>query len=264
MLSRVAFLFCLLNVFVIQAGPGNRVFSQEVPGISRDVSEKQTPLLEELRDRLDVQEAELATLRQALEQHRSTELGPITQASSESESATDVLGNDDGVGLVDILAGRNKRIDGTVKPGTSGSSMKVTGRVHIDYWGFPQSDPGINQIESGDVNTTPQDRLGFRRIRFGVRGNVNPNMEYRIEMEFASGNDAEFRDVWLGFHDMGILQTVLIGNQKRPYGLDHLNSSRYNVFIERPFVIESFNQNDPTAYEELGAIVDRVTPEADD
>ena len=29
-------------------------------------------------------------------------------------------------------------------------------------------------------------------------------------------------------------------------------------------VIESFNQNDPTAYEELGAIVDRVTPEADD
>ena len=29
-------------------------------------------------------------------------------------------------------------------------------------------------------------------------------------------------------------------------------------------VIESSNQNDPTAYEELGAIVDRVTPEADD
>ena len=29
-------------------------------------------------------------------------------------------------------------------------------------------------------------------------------------------------------------------------------------------VIDSFNQNDPTAYEELGAIVDRVTPEADD
>ena len=29
-------------------------------------------------------------------------------------------------------------------------------------------------------------------------------------------------------------------------------------------VIESFYQNDPTAYEELGAIVDRVTPEADD
>ena len=35
----------------------------------------------------------------------------------------------------------------------------------------------------------------------------------------------------------------MLGNQKRPYGLDHLNSSRYNVFIERPFVIEAYNQD---------------------
>ena len=39
------------------------------------------------------------------------------------------------------------------------------------------------------------------------------------------------------------MQTLLIGNQKRPYGLDHLNSSRYNVFLERPFIIESFNED---------------------
>ncbi|MEM9702992.1 MAG: porin, partial [Planctomycetota bacterium] len=29
----------------------------------------------------------------------------------------------------------------------------------------------------------------------------------------------------------------------RPYGLDHLNSSRYNVFIGRPNVIEAFNED---------------------
>ena len=111
--------------------------------------------------------------------------------------------------------------------------MKVVGRVHVDYWGFPESSAAVNAIETGDPTRSPQDRLGFRRIRFGVRGNVNPNMEYRIEMEFAGANNSEFRDVWLGFHDLDVLQTVLIGNQKRPYGLDHLNSSRYNVFIER-------------------------------
>ena len=224
MLSRYVFLFFLMGVFVIQARPGNRIFSQ-------DVRRKPTPLLEELRDRLNVQEAELATLRQALDQQRSTERRPITQASSESDSATDVLGNDDGVGLEDILSGMNKRIDGTVKPGTSGSSMKVTGRVHVDYWGFPQSDPGINEIESGDVDTTPQDRLGFRRMRFGVRGNVNPNMEYRIEMEFAGGNNAEFRDAWLGFHDMGFLQTVLIGNQKCNPQCNNQVSDQLNVLF---------------------------------
>jgi len=62
-------------------------------------------------------------------------------------------------------------------------------------------------------------------------------------MEFAGGNDSEFRDAYIRVKDVSWLQTVLIGNQKRPYGLDHLNSSRHNVFLERPFVIEAFNQD---------------------
>lgn len=31
--------------------------------------------------------------------------------------------------------------------------------------------------------------------------------------------------------------------QKFPYGLDQLNSSRFNVFLERPLIIEAFNQD---------------------
>lgn len=123
--------------------------------------------------------------------------------------------------------------------GSSKSTMKVSGRIHADYWGFPEASPGIVAIEGGD----PQDRLGFRRMRFGVAGDLPGNMQYKIEMEFAGGNDAEFRDAYLGWKDLPWLRTFLVGNQKRPYGLDHLNSSRYNVFLERPFVIESFNQD---------------------
>ncbi|MEZ6047780.1 MAG: porin [Planctomycetaceae bacterium] len=62
-------------------------------------------------------------------------------------------------------------------------------------------------------------------------------------MEFAGGNDVEFRDAYLSFKELPVLQEVVIGNQKRPYGLDHLNSSRYNVFMERPYIIEAFNQD---------------------
>ena len=36
---------------------------------------------------------------------------------------------------------------------------------------------------------------------------------------------------------------MLIGTQKRPIGLDHLNSSRHNVFIERPLAVETFNED---------------------
>lgn len=136
-----------------------------------------------------------------------------------------------------------KSLKGYAQSGHSGATMKVNGRVHADLWSFPDSSPGVNGFESGDPNISPQDRLGFRRMRFGVRGDLPYNMIYRIEMEFAGGNDTEFRNAYLGWTELPILQEVRIGNQKRPYGLDHLNSSRYNVFIERPFVIEGFNQD---------------------
>lgn len=128
-----------------------------------------------------------------------------------------------------------------INSGHSDSKMKIVGRVHLDYWGFPESSPGIDQLEGGPAG--PQDRFAFRRMRFGVRGDLPSNMDYRIEMEFAGGNQSEFRDAWLGFKDIPMFGKILVGNQKRPYGLDHLNSSRYNVFLERPFVIESFNQD---------------------
>ena len=128
-----------------------------------------------------------------------------------------------------------------VSSGHSKSRMKIVGRVHVDAWTFPEASEGINTLEG--TPDGPQDQFGFRRMRFGVRGDLPSNIDYRIEMEFAGGNNSEFRDAWLGFKDIPRFGKILIGNQKRPYGLDHLNSSRFNVFLERPFVIESFNQD---------------------
>lgn len=133
----------------------------------------------------------------------------------------------------------NSTLKSKVNAGTSKTTMKLSGRIHADYWGFPEHDAVIQGLEGGN----PQDRIGFRRMRFGVAGKAPSNMVYKIEMEFAGGNNAEFRDVFLGWEDVAIFQKVLIGNQKRPYGLDHLNSSRYNVFLERPYSVESFNQD---------------------
>ncbi len=130
-----------------------------------------------------------------------------------------------------------------VKSGSSKSTMVVSGRVHVDGWGFDIPEADRAAITAMNDGLEPQNRLGFRRVRFGVKGKVKDNMEYKIEMEFAGGNDAEFRDVYLGWTDLPFLRTLLLGNQKRPYGLDHLNSSRYNVFLERPFVIEANNQD---------------------
>jgi len=124
---------------------------------------------------------------------------------------------------------------------------KITffGRIHLDFWGFPEADDGIDILEGGDsgVPQDPQDNVTFRRLRIGVKGDLNDNVFYKYEGEFAGGEATSYRDALIGFRKLGIFNTVIIGNHKRPYGLDHLNSSRYNVFTERPFIIEALNED---------------------
>lgn len=122
-------------------------------------------------------------------------------------------------------------------------SLDIGGRIHLDYWGHPSSDPGINALERGDPSLTPQERITYRRVRFFMEGEITDNMIYKFETEFGNPNDFEFRDVYIGFTELPFLQTVQIGNQKRPLGFDHWNSSRYTLFLERPFVIEAFNED---------------------
>lgn len=133
---------------------------------------------------------------------------------------------------------RLKEVETILKP-----TQDWSGRIHFDYWPIPDESALPNYLETGDADEGPGDFIGFRRLRFGVQGDINETMVYRLEMEFAGGNDVSFKDAYLGWDELPILQTVLLGNQKRPYGLDHINSSRYNVFMERPFTNEAFNQD---------------------
>jgi phosphate-selective porin OprO/OprP len=122
-------------------------------------------------------------------------------------------------------------------------TIKVSGRLHLDYWAFPESADLVSFLDGSDPLAGPDDMIGFRRLRFGFKGNVNETMLYKIEMDFATAADGSFKDAYLGWTELPLLQTLLVGQQKRPYGLDHLNSSRFNVFMERPYVIEAFNQD---------------------
>ncbi|SRR6056297_732656 len=122
-------------------------------------------------------------------------------------------------------------------------NMKIGGRVHADYWHFADSDPGINVIESGNPNIDPQDRFLFRRLRLEMSGTVPQNMLWRMQIDFNNPGRPEIKDAYLGWSGLPNNQVLLFGNQKRPMGLDHLNSSRFNVFAERPLAVETFNED---------------------
>lgn len=121
--------------------------------------------------------------------------------------------------------------------------INFAGRIHVDYWAFPGDSPGVNAFESGDSTISPQDRLELRRARFAAFGDLPADMIYKLDFELSEASDPEFRDLYIGWENHPLFGKLLFGNQKRPYGLDHLNSSNLNVMLERPLVVQAFNRN---------------------
>ena len=206
-----------------------------------DDSSDEADTIAALREQLKRMEARLEELEHDVE--KKVKSGAKTQKSSAKAS------DDVDKRLKDLEKGFEKqgksieKIDGTipglVHSGHKKPKMTLFGRIHLDYWAFPRADPGIEVLEGED----PRDNVTFRRMRIGVKGDLNDNVFYKYEGEFAGGVATSYRDAFLGFKDLPLFNTVIIGNHKRPQGLDHLNSSRYNVFTERPFIIEALSED---------------------
>lgn len=145
---------------------------------------------------------------------------------------------------------------GVVIPGSPGATLKINARVHADAWAFPHANAGANALEGTPaVPTDPEDRLGLRRLRFTLRGDISDNMFYRMDIETANPHNFEWRDAYLGFKNLPNNQELVIGHQKRPYGWDALNSSNDNIFMERPAVQDFMNPD----YRRLGIQINGYT-----
>ena len=73
-----------------------------------------------------------------------------------------------------------KKADAASKP-----SLKINGRIHLDYWNFADDSPGIGFFEHSDATADnfgadPEDRTFFRRIRLKFEGDLFDTMLYRM------------------------------------------------------------------------------------
>lgn len=122
-------------------------------------------------------------------------------------------------------------------------SVTVFGRMHLEALSFPRQTPGIGSFENPASGANAEDRVQFRRIRIGAQGKIPQNGIYRVEFDLGNPSRATFRDTYVGFEDLPLLQTLLIGNQKRPIGLDAWSSNQHVIFFERPLAVNAFNPN---------------------
>jgi phosphate-selective porin OprO/OprP len=133
--------------------------------------------------------------------------------------------------------------------------VKIGGRTQVDAVAFSAA-PGPNQLpDQGGLDPELADTVAFRRARLRVEGRMYELYDWAAEYDFVNQinvNNAVYpterdagpitavTDLWLQVRELPILGTLRVGNQKDPYGYEHLTSSRWLNFMERSFSQDAF------------------------
>ncbi|MHC5019905.1 MAG: OprO/OprP family phosphate-selective porin, partial [Planctomycetota bacterium] len=108
--------------------------------------------------------------------------------------------------------------------------VKLFGRIQWDALFF-QEDRDVRLALGKQADGV----LG-RRARIGVSGRLHKHVIFKGEYDFA-GAGVAYTDVWLGLDQLPkvgpFINTVKVGHQKVPFGLEANVSSRHTTFMER-------------------------------
>ena len=133
--------------------------------------------------------------------------------------------------------------------------VKIGGRTQVDAVAF-SAGPGPNR-SPGEAGLDPKlaNTVNFRRGRLRIEGRMYELYDFACEYDYINElnvNNQQFpterdagpvtaiTDLWLQLREIPILGTVRIGNQKDPFGYEHLTSSRWLNFMERSFSQDAF------------------------
>ncbi|MFM8734694.1 MAG: OprO/OprP family phosphate-selective porin [Pirellulales bacterium] len=133
--------------------------------------------------------------------------------------------------------------------------VKVGGRTQVDAVAFSAMSGPNRPPNKGGLDPELADTVDFRRARLRVEGRMYEFYDWACEYDFVnqinvnnevypterdSGPLTAVTDLWMQLREVPILGTVRVGNQKDPYGYEHLTSSRWLNFMERSFSQDAF------------------------
>lgn len=113
-------------------------------------------------------------------------------------------------------------------------NVVINGVFQADVGFFDQS-PN-NRATFGDI----QDGADFRRFRISAKGAVIENVNYFVQVDFGFFGRPTFTDVWMEITHVPVLGFVKIGQWKQPYSLETVSSFRYQTFMERSVLFQTF------------------------
>ena len=106
-------------------------------------------------------------------------------------------------------------------------SAKLGGRIQWDY----------NHAELNGV--ADEDDFSIRRARLYLSGHVN-DWSYKVQFNVGNDNGGTHEDLYIRYNGWGKQAIVTIGNQKEPFGLEQLESSKDISYLERSAVTEAY------------------------
>lgn len=113
-------------------------------------------------------------------------------------------------------------------------NVQINGFFQADVGFFDQS--ARNEATLGDI----QDGAGFRRTRLSAKGAVAENVNYFVQMDFGFFGRPTFTDIWVDVTELPVLGNLRFGQWKQPMGLETVTSVRYQTFIERSVLFQTF------------------------
>jgi phosphate-selective porin OprO/OprP len=114
-------------------------------------------------------------------------------------------------------------------------SVQVNGVFQADMMYFGQD--ASSRANNGDL----QDGAGFRRFRLSAAGAVAENVNYFGQLDFGFFGRPTFTDVWGEVTKVPLLGNVRFGQWKQPYSLEVVTSFRYQTFLERSLLFQTFD-----------------------
>jgi phosphate-selective porin OprO/OprP len=114
-----------------------------------------------------------------------------------------------------------------IKTSDGNYSAKLGGRIQWDY-------------NYADLNgVVDEDDFNIRRARLYLSGNVN-DWSYKVQFNVGNDNGGTHEDLYIRYNGWGKKAVVTVGNQKEPFGLESLESSKDISYLERSAITEAY------------------------
>ncbi|MEI7861586.1 MAG: porin [Planctomycetota bacterium] len=133
--------------------------------------------------------------------------------------------------------------------------VKIGGRTQFDSVAFSAASGPREPPDKGGLAPGLSDTVNFRRARIRIEGRMYELYDWAAEYDFVNqlnvanqvfptesgqGPFTAVTDLWFQVRELPILGTMRVGNQKDPYGFEHLTSSRFLNFMERSYSQDAF------------------------